>query len=187
MRLDHESVKSEVESPLGELQEVFPVAGHVARVCEEREFRVAGPKLDGYLPARIVAIEYLLRGGESAVDDSEFLDSGPVETLEGADPEVEVRVDRVLDEYRDVSILEGVGNFLHEERVGGRAGSHPYHVDTELYAFIYVLFAGHLGADLHSEFFLDFLHPLEAWHAHAFEAARMGPWLPYSGTEDVYS
>ena len=70
VRLDHQSVETEIHRPLGQFLKTLPGASHVARVGEEREHRVTGAQIHGHLPARQVPVRNLLRGGEPAMDDT---------------------------------------------------------------------------------------------------------------------
>ena len=68
----------------------------MARISKERKVRIAGAKLDGYLPLGVISICNLLRGREAAMDDTELTDPLAIESLERSDPKVEIGIDRVL-------------------------------------------------------------------------------------------
>ena len=182
---DHQPFQSQVHRLLGYLQQVFPLAAHVGGVGEEGQRGIAGPEFDGDLPAGCVAVGDGLGGGEAPVNHAELPDAGPVEPFQGPDPEIQVRIDRILDEHGDVRIPERVGNLLHQEGVGRGPGPDPEQVDAVFEAFIDVLFAGDLGADLHPGLLLDPPEPLEARRPDAFEAAGMRPGFPDTGAEDM--
>ena len=61
--------------------------------------------------------------------------------------------------------------------------ANPQQVDARLEALQHVLGGGHLGADVHARLLLHLLQPGQAFHAHAFEAARLGAGFPDACTE----
>ena len=187
VRLYHKPLKAQVQGGLREFQQVFPASAHVGRVGKERQSRIPGPQFNGYLPLGIVPVEDVLRCGKTPVYDSQLADSGPVEPFKRTYPEVEVGIHRVFHQNGDVGVLEGVGKFLHQERVGRGAGTYPDYVHSVLDALEHVLCAGHFRPHLHAELVLDLLEPLEAGCAHSLETSRMGPGFPYPGTENMDS
>ena len=54
-------------------------------------------------------------------------------------------------------------------------------------AFEHVLSRSHLTRNFHTVFLFDGLEPFQRWNAVAFESARMGAGLPYTGPEHIYS
>ena len=46
-----------------------------------------------------------------------------------------------------------------------------------------MLLACNFGANFHAQLSLYPLEPFQARGSYSFETSRMGPWLPYSGTE----
>ena len=183
--LDHQAVQPEVHRPLGQLLQILPVTGHMAWISEKRQFRIAGAEFDGDAPSRIIAVGDRRRRGKTAVDDAELADTGPVEAFQRTDPQVQVRVDRILDQHRHVRTAQGIGDLLHQERIGGGSGSDPYHVHPVLDALQDMLFRRDLRTNLHPEFFLDPFHPLQARRSDTFETARMGPGFPDACPENM--
>ena len=119
------------------------------------------------------------------MDGSQSFDSGLVEALHGSDPEFEVWVDRVLDQYGTVVSFEAVGEVLHGEGVGRGACTDPQDVDAVFLCQFDMLRCGHLGGCEHACFFLHFLHPGQGGFAVALEASGLGAWLPDACTEYV--
>ena len=187
MGLDHQALEAQVEGLLGNLGQVLPLAAHVGRIDENGEFRIAAAELHGHLPLGNIAVTGLLIGGETAVNGTQLAYSGAVQALQRSYPQVQVRIHRILHEHRYVGVPESIRYLLHQERIAGGTGSYPDQVHSVFQALIDVLFAGNLGTDLHPEFLLYLLHPLQSGNAHALEAAGMGAGLPYSCTEHVYS
>ena len=183
--LYHEPVQTQVHGPLGKFLQVLAVPRHVGRVGEEGQLRVTGTQFDGDLPARVVAVGDGGRGGKAPVNHAQFPDAGPVQALQGADPQVQVRIHGVLHQHGHIGAAEGIGNLLHQEGVGRRTGTYPHHVHAVFDALQHMLLRSHFGADLHAQLFLHPLKPFEAGGAHALEAARMRPGLPDTCTEYV--
>ena len=119
------------------------------------------------------------------MDDSEFPDSGAVEPCKGSYPQVQVWIDRILDQHRDIRIPQCISYFLNHERIGSGPGADPDHVDSVFHAFIYMFLAGHFGADLHPIFPLHLLEPSQAFNPDTLEGSGMRTGFPYSGTENV--
>ena len=187
MRLYHQSLESKVERPLADLTYIVLASCHMTRIHKERKFREAVAKLNGHLPLRIVAILDLVECRESSVDDAEFLYAGAVQTLERSDPQVKVRICRILDQYGNISIFESICNLLHEERIGCGSGSDPHKVHSELQAFEHMLLARNFSRDLQSILFLCLLHPAETLGTGSLKASRMSPRLPYACSVNIDS
>ena len=119
--------------------------------------------------------------------DAQFFHAGPVEPFEGSDPQVDVRIDRVLHQDRNIGVLQGVRYLLHEEGVRGGPGAYPYHVDAVFYALEDMLLACDFGAYLHPEFFFHLAEPFETLRSDSFEGSRMGAGLPYPRPVHVYA
>ena len=82
------------------------------------------------------------------MDDTYFPYSLTVKAFQSSYPEIKVRIDRILDQHRYISIPESFGDFLHKERIGRCAGSEPDHIHPVLEALEYVLLARNLGTYL---------------------------------------
>ena len=117
------------------------------------------------------------------MDGGKPFQSGLVDALQGAYPQLEVGVDGVLDQHGDVHAAQRVGYFLHGKGVGRRPRAYPQQVDARLEAFVDVLGGGHFGADVHACLLLHLLEPGQAFDADAFEAAGLGARLPDAGAE----
>ena len=157
----------------------------MARVAEHRNLREAAAELNHVLPERVVSVFYFLACGETSVDNSKFAYAGTVESLKCSNPKVQVRIHGILNQYRNVSIGKGIGDFLHEERIGTGSCTQPDKVHTVLDALEHVLLARHLSGNFHPVFLLHPLKPLQSRHTNAFKASRMGPRFPYSCTEHI--
>ena len=95
------------------------------------------------------------------MNNSQFLYTRTVQTLQRTDPQVKVRIHRIFHKYRNVSILQGICNLLHEERIGCSPCAKPHQIHTELQALEDVLLASYLCRDLQSVLSLCLLHPSE--------------------------
>ena len=187
VRLDDQAVESEVHGLLRERCDQFTLAADVARVAEDRQRRQTPVQLDGDGPHRMVAVEALVDRGESAVDGAQTADSGVVDAFDGSDPEFEVRADGVLHQHRDVHAAQGVGDLLHGEGVGRRAGPDPEQVDAPFQGRLDMLVRGDFGGGVHARFALYALHPGDSLLADAFESAGFRAGLPEPGAVDADS
>ena len=113
--------------------------------------------------------------------------SGSVDALQTANPEFQIRVDRIFHQHGHIQTLHGVGQFLHGKRVGHCACSHPEDVDSCFHACFNVARRGHFGGNKHTEFFLHARKPRKAYFAHAFKSAGFGAGFPDAGTQDFNS
>ena len=154
-------------------------------IAEDREVGDAAMELDGDLPHRQVPVDLLVIAGEAAVDGTEPFHACLVDTLHGTDPQLEVRVHRVLDEHGTVVAFQTVGELLHGKGVGGSAGTDPQDVDTILLAQLHMLRRGDLSSDEHTRLFLHFLQPGQRLLTVALEASGFGTGLPHTGAEHV--
>ncbi len=118
------------------------------------------------------------------MDDSEPSDAGAVETLDGTNPEFNIRVDRVLYQNWYVDTLERVSYLLDSKRIGTGTCSDPEDVDACLQCLFDMLRSGYFGCREHASLCLYPLEPRKSLLAVALETARFGAWLPDSGTED---
>ena len=157
----------------------------MARVAEHRNLREAAAELNHVLPERVVSVFDFFACGETSVDNSQLAYAGTVESLKCSNPKVQVRIHGILNQHRNVGIGKGVRNLLHEERIRTGTCTQPDQIDAVFDTLEHVLLACHFGCDLHTVFFLYPLEPFQARYPYAFEASRMGPRFPYSGTEHI--
>ena len=101
-------------------------------------------------------------------------------------PELQVGVDGILDEYGDIDTTQGISDFLHAERVHGRAGADPEHINVEGEGILYLLASGHFHRSRESRQFLGLLQPGKSLGTDAFEHAGLGARLPDTGTENIH-
>ena len=121
------------------------------------------------------------------MNNTQFLDAGIVQTLESADPEVKIRIDRILYKDRDISVLQSIRNLLHKERIGCGSCTDPYEVHTIFETLEHMLLAGNLSRDLQTILLLHLLHPLKTRHTDTLKRSRMSARLPYTRTEYIDS
>ena len=127
MTFYYQSVETHVERLLRKRRYQLALAAYVAWVADKGHVGEASAQLDGYVPLRLVAVDVLAVGAESSVDGAELTYPGIIEPLKGTYPQVKVGAYGVFHQYRNVAAIigEGVGDFLHCERVGCRARTRP--------------------------------------------------------------
>ena len=120
MALDDKSVKAHVERLLRERRYEFALTADMTRVTDDGNLRESYSQIQRYTPLGIVTIDLRTVSRESAVDNTETMDAGIVETFECADPQLQVRINRVLDKHRYVlaTLAQHIGDLLHCKRIG---------------------------------------------------------------------
>ena len=124
------AAEAEVHGLLRKGGDQFALAADVARVAEDGQRRQTAVQLARNGPHGVVAVEALVDRGEAAVDGSDAADAGVADAFDGADPQLEVGADGAFHQHGVVLSPERVGDLLHGEGVGGRAGADPQQVDA---------------------------------------------------------
>ena len=187
MRFYHQAVKAKVQCPLRQFIEILPRTSHVARVSEERHLRIAGTHLHRQLPARKVAVLDFLASGKAAMNHAKLLYARLIKPFQCSYPKVNIRIHRILYQYRNIRIFQCVSYFLHKERIRGSPGADPYHIDSEFQTIEDMFLTGDLGGHFHTKFILDPLEPFQAGSSDSLEIVRMGTRFPNPGAEDIDS
>ena len=178
MALHNQPVEVQVHSLLAKRRHQLALAADVARVAEQRQVGITPAEFDGDVPLRQVAVYLLVVTAEAAVNGTDALQSRIVDAFQGTNPEFQVGVHRVLHQHRDVDSLQGIGNLLHGKGVGAGARADPKQVDARFQALVHMLGCSHFGSHIHARLLLHLLEPLEAFHAYALKAARLGARFP---------
>lgn len=156
-------------------------------VTDDGQVGKAAAQFDGNVPLRQVAVDALVVGAESTVYHTDFAYACIVDALHGTNPQFEVGVDRVFDEYGYVYTFQCVGDFLHRKGIGCRACSDPEYVYAVFEGFEHMVLVGHLGSYIHAGLFFDTFQPGKANGSHTFKSTRFGAGFPYSGPEYLYT
>ena len=156
--LYHKAVVHQVQGLLGNRGNQLRLAAHVARVAEHLDVREPSFHLDRDVPQRNVAVDLVAVRAEAAVDKYYLSDSGIQETLQGTSPELDIGIDRILDQksLRSlVQIFDGVCQSLDRKRVCGSAGTYPENVHPGLQSLVKMFGSRNLAADFQPCFFFD--------------------------------
>ena len=181
--LDEKAIETEVQRLLAERGYELAAATYVARVAYHGQVGYATVQLDRYLPHGQVAVNLLVVAGESAVNGGHALDAGLVDALHCAYPQLEVGVDRILDEHRYVDSPECVGHGLHGKWVGRSARADPQYVYPILQGQLYMFGRGHLSGHQHASFLLHTVEPWQRRLAVSLKSSGLGARLPHTGAE----
>ena len=181
--LNNQAIETKVHSLLTQRSNQFTTSTNVGGVADDGQFRNATMQLDGNLPHRSIAVYLLLEAGETTMDGTQALDTSLVQALHSTNPELEIRIDRVLYEHRDVNTLQGIGQSLHGKRIGSGAGTNPQDVHIVFQGQLDMLGGSHLCRDEHVGFVLHLLHPGQGFLAITLEASWLGTGLPHTSTE----
>ena len=79
------------------------------------------------------------------MDGSHLGDTGTIQAFKGAYPQFQVGVHRILHQHRNVNALQGIGHFLHGERVHGGAGTDPKEIESGVKGSFHMGGIGHLS------------------------------------------
>src|SRR5574344_1127907 len=104
-----ESVKTEVHRLLTKRSDQFSLTAYMTRVADDGQVRDSTTQLNRNLPHRQVAVDLLVITGESAGKGSHSFDTRLIDTFHTSEPEVQVVVDGILDQDRDVDTFQGIG------------------------------------------------------------------------------
>src|SRR3546814_20607898 len=85
----------------------------MAVVTDDRHFGEMGFKPNGQFKHGLVPERSLFEGAEPAMNCGQFADACAIDTLDSANPELQIRVNRVFDHDRNVHTLEGICSFLY--------------------------------------------------------------------------
>ena len=119
------------------------------------------------------------------MDGSQTTDTGTIETLESSDPQFQIRIDRVLDQDRNIYSFQCIGDLLYGERINRCTGSDPQHVDPCFQCFENMVFRCHFGSHIHTCFLFYPFQPLQAFCTNSFESTRFGTRFPDSCAEQL--
>ena len=178
-----ETIEAQVHGLLTERSYQFTLATDVRRIAEDRQFRNTATQFDRNVPLRKVAVDLLVIGRETTMDSSQALQSGTVKALERTDPKFEVRIYRILYQYRDIHSLQRICQFLYGKRVGGGTGTYPKYIDTCFQRFFHVLRSSYFCSGDHTGLSFDTLHPCQSFYADSLEAAWFSAGFPNPCTE----
>ena len=184
MTLDDESVKTEVHGLLRDGLDEVATASDVRRVADDGQLGQTTTQLDGQMPLGDIAVDGFVGTRETAMNCSDATDASAIDTFDGANPKLDVRIDRILDQHGHILACQSIGKFLHSKGIGSGACSDPQHIDTKGKGGIDVSLGGHFNTNEQSSLSLKFLKPGQTNHTHALEASWLGARLPDACTEE---
>ena len=182
---DHEAVQAHIHRLLAERSNQVATSADVARVANHGQLRKPTLQFDWDLPHRLVAVQLLFVAAEAPVDCAKLLYAGTIDAQQRAYPQLEVWVDRILDEDRRIGAFQRICQCLYGKGIGCSACSDPEDVDAMLEGQLDVFRRGNFRSSKHARFLLDAFHPGECWFAVPFEASGLCSRLPDAGTEYV--
>ena len=97
----------------------------LAWVYEDSQLGVTALQLDGQLPERSVAVATAGVGAEASVDRPEARDARGLQAHQGAFPELEVGLRRILDQQQDVPTAQCLRQLGDGEGARRRPGTDP--------------------------------------------------------------
>ena len=187
VRLDNQAVEAQVHRLLAKRGDQLALTADMAGVAEDRQIRHTTAQLDRDVPQRQVAVDFLVVRAESSVNHAQTVNARSVQTLDRPDPQLQVRIDRVLDQHGHVHALQGIGHLLHGEGVRRRTGADPQEIDPRLQRLEYMVFRSHLGRHQHARLLFYPLQPRQADGTDTLESARFRTRLPDTRAKNLNS
>ena len=117
------------------------------------------------------------------MDGSKTLHTCLIQTLQSTNPKLQIGVYRILHEYGHVNTLHGIGQSLHGKGISRRTSTDPQDVYIVLESQLDMLRGCHFSRHQHVCLVLHLFHPGQCLLAITLETARLGTWLPHTGTE----
>ena len=183
--LHDQSIHTDIHRLLAQRGNQVPPSADMAGVAQYRQPGHTTVQLDGNLPHRHVAVQLFLVARETTVNSTHTLDTSLVYALQGTDPQFQVGIDRILDQYRDIYAFQRICQGLYGKGVGRCTGTHPQYVNTIFQSQFYVLGRCNLGSNKHASLFLYGSHPWQCYLAVALEPPRLCARLPNACTKNV--
>ncbi len=121
------------------------------------------------------------------MNGSQFFYSSLVKAFHCSNPEVNIGINRILYQYRNIHTLESISNFLHCKRICSCPGTYPKYIHPIFQSFVNMFYSRHFNGCQHPGFLLDFFQPCQSFRSNTFECIRPGPWFPYTSPENLNS
>ena len=118
------------------------------------------------------------------MNGTQSFQSGAVDAFQGTNPQFQIGVDGILDQYRNVYTFQRIGQFLYSKRVGGSTGTYPKDIDACLQTFVNMLGSSYFGGYQHTCFLFDTFQPCQTVNTNTFKTTRLGTRFPDTCAED---
>ena len=125
VRFDDQSVEVQVHRLLTERCNQFAFTADMAGVANDGQVWHTATQLDSNMPEREVTIHLLVERTEPAMYRSDTVDTCSVKAFDGADPELQIGIDRVFNQHGDVNASQRIGHILHGKRIDCRPCADP--------------------------------------------------------------
>ena len=130
MRFDNQTIETEIHSLLRERSNEFAATAYVTGITKDGQIVNAAAQFYRYVPHGQVAVETLLVGRETAMDNAQAFQSGLVEAEQTAYPEFQIRINGIFTKDGDIHAFQTIGQLLHSEGIGHCARAYPKDVDA---------------------------------------------------------
>src|SRR5574344_49269 len=114
---------------------------------------------------------------------SQFLYTSLIDTFKCTYPQFQIRINRVLNKYRNINTFQRIGKSLHGKRVCGCSCTYPKNIYTIFKSKFYVFWCSHLCCCKHACLLLNLFHPRQSLLSVAFKTSWFCSRLPYSCAE----
>src|ERR1051326_6690360 len=186
MRFYHQAVHVEVERLLRDVGDQLRVPANMAGIADQWKFGAKQPQLNSHFPARDVPERRKLIGVETTMHRHQFIYSRAIEALQGAQPQLQLRVHRVFYQYRNVCSAQGIRDLLYRKRIYRGSRTYPQNIDPVSQTFFHVRGIRHFGSTGQTGLAFYLLHPFQRALAHAFKSTGAGAGLPNARAENYF-
>lgn len=181
---DHKPLEIKIESLLGDFLHQRGVACDMGRIAKAWQARQTALQLDREIPCGRVAVFARRDAAAAAQDGGDAFHARLGDPLDGADPQLQIRIDGILHEHRDVHAVDGVRDLLHGERRDGRPRADPYCINSMGQSKFDMLRVGDLHGERDARLRLRAVQPVERLFACAFEGARPRARFPHARPQE---
>ena len=187
MHFNHQPVQLQVHGGLGHLFHQVALAGDVAGVAHNGHVGHPGTQGKTEFPLGVVSEGIWPVGVKSAVHRSQVANPYFVQAFQCANPQAHVGMDGVFDPDGQVHPAQGLGNFLHVERVDGGPSANPHGIQACFQTRLNVLGVGYFGHNGQSRCGAGGYQPVQSGSANSLEGTGAGTRFPNPCTESTHA
>ena len=125
MGFNHKPLEIKIESLLGDFLDECRVACDMGRITQAWEAWQTAFQFDGKIPCGRVAVFARSDAAATAQNGGDTFHARLRNPFNRADPQLQIRIDGILHENRNIDAMDGVRYLLHGERRNGRSRANP--------------------------------------------------------------
>src|SRR5262245_9652654 len=98
-------------------------------ITDERKIWKGQLQFNRNLPIRIVSKRRLLKRMEATMNGCDLIDTCLMKSFNCADPQLQIRIYRILNHHRNINALQSISDFLHCKRTDCGSCADPKNID----------------------------------------------------------